>query len=219
MKAPPRIDTESDGAYALFCRWLVEVGPDEVGKSVEVARRLGVTPAKLKTLKSRQRWAERRRAAGWDAAGVDPDPAPRALVGEIVESHQEHTHARAEAVRTGAAWRDDLAKAARAMAAQGPAAAKAVATYYKMINDSGGAPSEMRDAAALALRHFFPPDLAREVMTEAGEDAHIRERARILGLTHPERAGENLRELAERINGAAAITDPRPHRALTEAGE
>lgn len=216
MDAPPRADGESESAYALFVRWLVEVGPDEVGKSAEVARRLDVTPAKLKTLKSRHRWAERRRGAGWDAAAVDASDV--ALVGEIVETHRERTERRSEAAVTGAVWRDDIGRAARAIAATGPAAAKAVASYYKMVADTGGAPTELRDAAALALRHFFPPDLAREVMTEAGEDAKVRERARVLGLTHPERAGDNLRELADRINAAAAITDPRPRRAV-EAGE
>lgn len=212
MEPPPRAAGESESAYALFCRWLVEVGPDEVAKSAEVARRLDVTPAKLKTLKSRQRWAERRREAGWDAAGVDPEPAAVALVGEIVETHRERTETRTAASRSGAAWRDDIAAAARAIAATGPQAAKAVASYYKMVADSGGAPTELRDAAALALRHFFPPELAREVMTEAGEDAQIRERARILGLTSPDRAAVNLRELAERISAAGDITDPRPHR-------
>jgi hypothetical protein len=216
MDAPPRTDGESESAYALFVRWLVEVGPDEVGKSAEVARRLDVTSAKLKTLKSRHKWAERRREAGWDAAGVDE--ADVALVGEIVETHRERTERRTDAAATGAVWRDDIGRAARAIAATGPAAAKAVASYYKMVADTGGAPTELRDAAALALRHFFPPDLAREVMTEAGEDAKVRERARVLGLTHPERAGANLRELVGRIEAAAAITDPRPRRAVG-AGE
>jgi hypothetical protein len=218
MEPPPRVESESESAYALFVRWLVEVGPEEVGKSAEVARRLDVTPAKLKTLKSRHKWAERRREAGWDAAGVD-EPAAVALVGEIVETHRERAERRSEAAASGAVWRDDIGRAARAIAATGPLAAKAVASYYKMVSDSGGAPTELRDAAALALRHFFPPDLAREVMTEAGEDAKVRERARVLGLTHPERAGDNLRELADRINAAAAITDPRPPRAVTESGE
>jgi hypothetical protein len=230
VEPPPRVDGESDAAYDLFVRWLREIGPDQLGANKAAAAQLGISPSKFATLKSRHKWVARREMAAWDAHQIDDPELARvidlrtgagvALVGDVVddrpalpppaETHRQVQVRRASAAEA-AAWRDNLASGVHSIAALGPKGATIVSRYFDAILTGDTPGGDLAFAAGLVMRHMLPPTIAHQVMTELSANA-VEDRARALGLTHPERGRQAFADLAERIAAAGAIEDPRNRR-------